>query len=65
MALKLKCKVTGQHILIVLAALVATLEVRPALALPADIPALPPGLATPYDAGQYGQVAAGRGHPRS
>jgi tetratricopeptide (TPR) repeat protein len=56
-ALKLKRKLAGQHILIILATLVATLVVRPALALPADIPPLRSGLAALYDAGQYGRAA--------
>jgi tetratricopeptide (TPR) repeat protein len=49
--------VRGQHILIVVAALASALVIRPAVALPADLPAIPPSLATLYDAGKYGQAA--------
>ena len=55
--MKRKRKIAGQHILIFLAGLAATLVARAALASPVDIPALPAGAATLYDAGQYGRTA--------
>ena len=57
MALKLKRNKSGRHILIVLAALAATIAADPAKALPADLPALPSFAERLYNAGNYRQAA--------
>ncbi len=57
MALKLKRNKSGRHILVVLAALAATIAADPAKALPSDLPALPTVAEPLYNAGNYRQAA--------
>jgi cytochrome c-type biogenesis protein CcmH/NrfG len=56
-ALKLKRNKSGRSVLIVVAALTATLAAHPAQASPADIPALPSVAEPLYSVGQCGQAA--------